>query len=108
MLKDLRRTSLLREELSLLEDLELMESIDPKKRGSGFLNPEVPESTQWSLGSSSVGLGVAGLSELSDLAMLLTSEIEPDLFLPTDRRFAIEDDAMILLYTMSTRLWKRQ
>jgi len=85
-----------------------MESIDPKKRGSGFLNPEDPESTQWSLGSSSAGLGVAGLSELSDLAILLTSENDPDLFLPTDRRFAIEDDAIFLLYTTSTMLWKCQ
>ena len=41
-----------------------------------------------------------GLSELSDLAMLLTSENEPDLFLPTrrgtDKRFAIDDDAIFL------------
>jgi len=52
------------------------------------------------LDSTSVGLGVPGLSELSDLAMLLTSENDPDLFLParrgTESKLAIEDDAIFL------------
>ena len=50
--------------------------------------------------TTSVGLGVPGLSVLKDLAMLLASEKDPDLFLMGPRRgtvnrFTIEDEAIL-------------